>query len=179
MGRDVIVHLGKARHDGQGHVVIDRVHEHPDGTLENGVFIFPDDTLEWRAAEYDLDPGDLDLLMEIVIAECYVTPDSDHDMPALFTMATVADARAHHLAKCEEIRQKHFPKSKRIRSGARHVPEGDWQQHFVMHEEALSLKKKIVTRARLQVNIARPEKLDPHTERIKHLSNLIERGDSA
>lgn len=65
-------------------ITLSEVQETPDGTevylvkeTPNGardVHSFPLETLEWRAAEYDIDPADTDTLIDVIIHEPYM-PD--------------------------------------------------------------------------------------------------------
>ncbi|MGW6738667.1 hypothetical protein [Streptomyces sp. NPDC055013] len=52
----------------------------PDGTYHD--YYFPQDTLEWRAAEYDIDPTDVEGLLDIVLHEPHKAPVGRDD-PAL------------------------------------------------------------------------------------------------
>jgi hypothetical protein len=56
--------------------------------------IFPLDALEWRAAEYGIEPTDTDLLLDIVLHEPYLT-----DEPVVYTAASSAAARVIHLER--------------------------------------------------------------------------------
>jgi hypothetical protein len=54
----------------------------------------PDDTRETRAAEYDLDPSDPDVILDVVLAEPYLGEE-----PPLWEVDTVQEARDIHLAR--------------------------------------------------------------------------------
>lgn len=67
---------------------------------DQGGHCFPKDIFEWRAAEYDIDPTDMDTLVDIVLSEPFLN-DSDytagetlHDAPDLTT------AREAHKSRC-------------------------------------------------------------------------------
>lgn len=100
-----ITHSSVESHDGRWTVT--RQFFHDDGTIEDGVHVFPLDTLEWRAAEYNIDPGDVDTLLDIVLMEPYLTPEDWalgfrlHDAP------DVATARQDHLARCARVKLRH------------------------------------------------------------------------
>lgn len=89
---------------------------------------FPHDTLHWRAAEYDIDPADIDTLLDIVLHEPHI-PDPnnplyrDADIAAkqglmaasrgggqvpmtLANAPTLADARTAHLARVAEAKER-------------------------------------------------------------------------
>src|SRR5690349_8643049 len=53
--------------------------------------IFPLDILEWRAAEYGIDPTDTEQLLDFVLHEPYLT-----DEPVVHTAASPAAARVLH-----------------------------------------------------------------------------------
>lgn len=56
----------------------------------------PEDTLEWRAAEYEIDPAEVDLLMDIVLYES-VMP-IDNPIPLLYRAETIREAREGHVS---------------------------------------------------------------------------------
>lgn len=66
------------------------------GTILN-LFIFPEDTLEWRSAEYQIEPDQTDLLMDIVLYEGMLP--GPPGPPILFTAATIEEARETHVAR--------------------------------------------------------------------------------
>ncbi|MCX4813695.1 hypothetical protein OG601_24150 [Streptomyces sp. NBC_01239] len=93
----------------------------PDGNGHH--YIFPQDTLVSRAAEYDIDPMDVDTLLDIVLHEQFVNPDDDDKVTAgmrspalknqgkfrkgdlmptnLFNAPTIEHARDAHLARID------------------------------------------------------------------------------
>lgn len=100
-------------------------------------YIFPTDTLEWRAAEYGLDPLDLDTLLEIVLAEPYLDPDPEDPNLALFDAESVGEARDHHLKKVRKVVvDKDADAWERAKKGA------------VMSYQAIKLKAEHVQRGR-------------------------------
>lgn len=64
---------------------------------------FPEDTLEWRAAEYGIDPADMETLLEVVLYEPHLTHDP-YDPDLLDVAETVDKARTHHLARIGQLR---------------------------------------------------------------------------
>lgn len=176
MMQDVKISIGEAASDGRGHVVIKRQFTYPDGRVEDGVYIFPEDALEWRIAEYDLDPDDLDSVLEIVLAECHMDPLPDDETHYLFTAETVEDARALHLERCGEVWRKHFPRD--ARGGRdRHVPvTQDWKDLFVVHAEATSLKKQLVNQHRDKIRKNRESGRPSDVSRVERLRREL-KGD--
>lgn len=73
-----------------------------DGTVIPGTHTFPEDTMEWRAAEYGIDPADLDTLLDIVLHEPHL-PDDDQPELSLHNAPTIDAARDRHLARIKEI----------------------------------------------------------------------------
>jgi hypothetical protein len=132
--------------------------ERPDGMhIQHS---FPVDTLEWRAAEYDIDPADLDTLLDVVLAELHLTdltPGEDVTHPnGLFNAPDIETAREHHLTRCGAVE---------VVGADAHV----WdrvKRHAVMHPEALDLKRQHVARERARVAV-------PH-DRIAHLRQTLD-----
>ncbi|MFB7244652.1 hypothetical protein ACFCYX_19590 [Streptomyces populi] len=91
---------------GQRTIISSRVENTPRGAIatvvidvgEAGVkpvlHIFPLDALEWRAAEYGIDHTDVDLLLDCVLHEPYLTEDT-----VVHTAASPAAARVIHLER--------------------------------------------------------------------------------
>lgn len=138
------VHVGEAHSDGSGHWIIAKRVEHDDGMVEEGVFILPEDVLEWRAAEYGIDPSDLDTLFDLVIAEFFIQPD-DGDGPTLFETDDVDEARQAHLQRVSRAKWRH-----RISTRSKDHPATPVKGQFVMDDEALDLKRQIVQKRRQQ-----------------------------
>jgi hypothetical protein len=61
--------------------------------------IFPLDTLEWRAAEYDIDHTAVDDLLDIVLHEPYLTDDAP-----VYAAVTGAEARAVHRERIAAVK---------------------------------------------------------------------------
>lgn len=107
----------------------------PDGLPHRQTF--PVDTLEWRAAEYDIDPADTDTLLDMVLSEPFLDPDPDDPALSLFDAPDIEQARAHHLKKVAKVQVDKDPKAWE-----------DVKGHCVMHPEALDLKREHVRRVR-------------------------------
>lgn len=76
-----------------------------DGSLIQ--FTFPEDTLEWRAAEYQILPTEVDLLMDIVLYERFI--EEEPGRPDLWTATTTEEARERYVAKVMEAKQRNRP----------------------------------------------------------------------
>lgn len=91
-----------------------------DGATVRTAYIFPRDTLEWRAAEYGIDPADTETLLDIVLYEPHLEiPPDKH----LYGAETVKEAR-EHLLKAVSAKKAEAPRGKasgaaRVGSGAR------------------------------------------------------------
>lgn len=123
----------------------------PDGTV--GVHIMPVVALEWRAAEYGIDPTDVDTLLEVLLHEPHMpTEDSPQQGaravdtgPDLWTAANTDAARAAHLARVKacpvqidvrgakavaRVRAAHRPDSARIRAMREAVDTSRWLKQY-------------------------------------------------
>lgn len=80
-----------------------------DGSTEQRLYVLPQDTIEWRMAEYEYDPStDLDEVTEMVLFEAVVTDEPDLSHPDhLYNTASVEQARTRH-------RQRHRDRRKRL-----------------------------------------------------------------
>lgn len=133
----------------------------PDGSRH--MHVFPVDAPEWRAAEYELDPSDMDTLLEIVLAEPFLDPDPDDPTLSLFDADTIEEARDHHLKKVRKVAvDRDVDAWEKAKDGA------------VMDFEAIALKAEHVRRGRS----ARKEqkKRPPHRvpDRIEALRAALE-----
>ena len=61
---------------------------------------FPKDVFEWRAAEYDIDPADMDTLLDVVLSEPFIDPGDVKPGERLHDAPTIEEARRAHLARC-------------------------------------------------------------------------------
>lgn len=76
-----------------------------DGITDRATHVLPIDAVEWRAAEYGLDPvADHDEVLAIVLAEPHVPAPDDTDVFQLWNAPTVADARAALRARHAHVR---------------------------------------------------------------------------
>lgn len=67
----------------------------------------PLDTLEWRAAEYEIDPGDTDLLMDVVIYESVISQEGP--IHPLYLADSISQARDNHLGKIMQVKSQLRP----------------------------------------------------------------------
>ena len=143
--------FGQSLLDGRGHWVVEVTQTEDDGTVTTGTHTFPTDTLEWRAAEYGIDPSDVDTLMDIVLAEPYLTEEHWQTGSRLHDADTVGQARADHIARCAKVKLAHRMSTR----GKAAVPLQAVRERHDMHPEALELKREMVRRSREQHRRAR------------------------
>lgn len=130
---------------------------------------FPKDTLEWRAAEYGLNPADTTTLLDIVLAEPFLTPADHLPGESLHDAPTIEAARTAHVARCAQAKLRGRVST---RAAALKAAGGVLDPILTtspMSAEALSLKKEFTERARREFasRIREPE------DRIKKLREAI------
>lgn len=144
--------------------------QRPDGTT--ALHMFPADTLEWRAAEYGIDPADRDLLLDVVLAEPWMTDGVDYTHPrALHNAETIDDARQFHLARVAEV------KARYRFMGALHRRRLREESH--MDPEAIAVKRDYVRRQRDDLRRQRDAAAAeprPDPGRVTRLRDALERG---
>jgi hypothetical protein len=125
--------------------------------------VFPKDALEWRAAEYEIDPGDVDTLLGIILYEPFLDGHSHEHPKHLFNAASVKEAREYHTDRIAQARKAHPLED----------PDGHLEKirrGHLMHPEALGLKRADVVRGRAQRAAERAAKAaDPDGERLVRL----------
>lgn len=134
----------------------------PDGLRHRQSFRV--DTLEWRAAEYDIDPADKDTLLDMVLSEPFLDPDPDDPTLSLFDAPDIGRARVHHLRKVAQVEVEADPKAWE-----------DAKAYSLMHYQALDLKREHVRRGR-KAHQDRRERADTtrDTDRIAELRATLE-----
>lgn len=82
-----------------------------DGTVTGHGHSIPKETLEWRAAEYGLDPQtEFETILDVVLAEPYIAADEQVGSVVgeeLYDAPDIATARARHLARCARAKLAH------------------------------------------------------------------------
>lgn len=73
-----------------------------DGSTIKHVMTFPEDILEWRAAEYGIDPEDKETLLDIVLYEPLL-PDDDQPELSLHQAPSIEAARTRHLERIQAV----------------------------------------------------------------------------
>lgn len=142
--------------------------EHDDGTSTRHVHLFPLDTLEWRAAEYGVDPADTATLLDIVLAEPFLTPDDWAAGHQLHDAPDIDTARRDHLARCARVKLRH-----RISTRSKEHPCRRVAAESPLHPEAIELKRQLVEQARTAHASARAA---APPDRIAALRAAVEKG---
>lgn len=83
--------------------IVEHVPETPeDGEIwaEQSGHCFPKDIFEWRAAEYGIDPTDMDTLIDIVLAEPFLDDNDYAPGESLHDAPDITVARERHKSRC-------------------------------------------------------------------------------
>lgn len=121
----------------------------PDG--RTGVHIMPTSTLDWRAAEYGINPADVDTLLTVILHEPHMPTTDDGTGrytdagPDLWSAENSTAARTAHLARVQDcpiridvigvealdtIRSGHTPDLARIRAMREAVDTTRWLKKY-------------------------------------------------
>lgn len=117
-----------------------------DGSTMRYRYVFPTDTLEWRAAEYGIDPKDTATLLDIVLAEPHLTDEDFAPGTHLYEAPDIDTARRAHVARCAAVKWRH-----RIASRDASSPCHRIVQESPMDGEVLDLKRQLVAQHRAAV----------------------------
>lgn len=118
----------------------------PDGNCH--AYLMPTTILEWRAAEYGVDPADVDALMELILHEPHIPmiddgsgpryADGGPDLLSAESTSAARDAHAARVKACpvrinvrnakalDAVRTGHKPDAARIRAMREHVDTTRW-----------------------------------------------------
>lgn len=163
---------GDVAKDGRGHWVIqmqriyDEIPANGNPKIEEGVYVVPEDAFEWRAAEYGIDPLDINTLVDIILAEPFI--EAAEDIPPLFTAESIAEARRIHLSRCSEAKLKH-----RISTRGDAHPLQELKGNVLMNIEAVKLKSEIVARQRRIIQDTRDDPADRENDRLNQLRRIV------
>jgi hypothetical protein len=156
--------------DGQGHWIVHRrvtrTEEGSEPVVEEGIHAFPHDALEWRAAEYGIDPSDVDTLMDIILTEPYIASTDYEPGTTLYDAPSIEDARKAHLSRCAKVKLAH-----RMSTRGKNQPHVQRvKDNALMHPEAVEIKRDLVAQGRDAVrHRITIQATDPHTERLARL----------
>jgi hypothetical protein len=136
--------------------------------------IIPVDLMAWRVAEYGLDSGDLDTLIDIMICERYLPPqEMQPNTVPLWNAPTIEEARSKYLQLITNTKLKY-----RISTREKDSPLGRVKQMTPeMHPADIGLKALGVIMHRHRSNV---QKLDPDVFRaITHLEKAAAMHDGS
>jgi hypothetical protein len=156
--------------DGQGHWIVHRrvtrTEEGSEPVVEEGIHAFPHDALEWRSAEYGIDPSDVDTLMDIILTEPYIASTDYEPGTTLYDAPSIEDARKAHLSRCAKVKLAH-----RMSTRGKNQPHVQRvKDNALMHPEAVEIKRDLVAQGRDAVrHRITIQATDPHTERLARL----------
>ena len=154
--------------------------QNEDGTTRLLQLSLPADALEWRAAEYQIEPTEIDLLMDIVLYET-IMPQDNPGMPILYTASSIDEAREEHVGRVLEFKKKIRPVARAWKSNKQREQrltdagcDKKWTElitddalqrirtDHIMHHEVLFEKAMIIGRVRQVVrNRPRPSRVTP------------------
>ena len=137
------IEFSEPKDDGEGHWIIQVkktiTGEGVDPVIVDGIHVMPYDALEWRAAEYGIDSNDTDTLMDIILAEAFMSKDDYDPGTSLYEAQSVAQAREAHLARCARIKLRH-----RMSTRGKDHCLNKVKKECHMHPEAVKLKADLV-----------------------------------
>lgn len=167
--------FGDAKEDGAGHWVVTLTRVYDDGRpSEEGCHVFPLDAMEWRAAEYGIDPADRDTLLDIILTEAHLSDEERAEGPSLADADTVDEARAAHIARCAKVKL-------RYRMSTRGAQLDQVRKKSPMNPEAVEVKRSIVAQGREVQRRTRKlavlRNIDPDADRVRQLRAMKAAGD--
>lgn len=132
-----------------------------DGQKTKHLFVFPEHTLEWRAAEYDIDHTDKDTLLDIVLHEPHLDDGVTLDHPrSLLRAASRTSARDFHLQRIQDLKSKVSIKEAEPQKGARAAKSTSVFQHIKDNTEispsVVKMKRRYVEDRRAKANTTTP-----------------------
>ena len=157
----------------EGHIVRDQpvwvafgTQTDDDGTMVPYMHQFPCDTLEWRAAEYGIDPADVDTLLDIVLAEPYLTPQDWATGVHLYEHpdADMDTVKADHIARCAKAATRLKLSTKPDKKDKKpHALDRIRDEHSQwVDSEVVELKSELIARHRREVSNLKASKANEH-----------------
>lgn len=126
-----------------GHWFVAQTHTDDDGSTRRHMYVFPLDTLEWRAAEYGIPHTDTATLLDIVMAEPHMREQDWATGHQLHSAPDIATARKDHLARVAAVKLRH-----RIGTRGKGNPLARVEQESPIHPEVIAVKAEHVAQAR-------------------------------
>lgn len=147
--------------DSKWHIIYEETAD--DGAVKKVKLVAPLDMMEWRAAEYNLNPNNIDQLIDIILCEQYIPQSHFESDKGLFKVGDIAEARAEYLRLIAEIKW-HY----RLTTRRKDSPVSYIRNRAIHNPSAIALKGANVM---LQRHVQGAEKLPEHTLMV--VSNLI------
>lgn len=114
-----------------------------DGTSTRLMYLLPLDAMEWRAAEYQIDPADTATLLDIVMAEPHLTPADWAAGTTLHDAPDIETARRDHIARCAAVKLRHRLSTRVAGSVLARV-----QSESLMDRDTIAVKAEFVAHVR-------------------------------
>lgn len=156
-----------------------------DVTYDNGFVTehghsIPKETLEWRAAEYQLDPvAEFETILDIVLAEPYIDEAEQVGRVTgqeLIDAPDIPTARAHHLSRCARAKLKHRITTRKVTSVRSLVqlanPLDVIRNGAVIDPVVVAVKQEHVRKMRLDHADRRNESPSARAERVAEALNV-------
>lgn len=140
-------------------------------TTEHGHSI-PKDTLEWRAAEYDLDPTtEFETILDIVLTEPYIAPEDRVVGEGLHDAPDITMARTQHINRCAKAKLKHRISTRQQTGQARNGKAAPHPLDMIRNDAIIDpvvveIKKEHVRRTRAEHGVRRTESAQSRALRI-------------
>lgn len=146
-------------------VVYDVTHDNGFAT-QHGHSI-PKETLEWRAAEYELDPStDFETILDIVLAEPFVASEEQVGSVSgmeLIDAPDIETAKAHHVSRCARAKLKHRITTRKA-AGAKALKVDEPANPLDMIRNGAVIDPVVVAVKREHVRRTRAERLNRRVE---------------
>lgn len=181
--------IGVEEHDGESLLATVDVTD-DEGKAVRLAYIFPKDTMEWRAAEYDIDPSETEVLLDIILFEPHIKVPPERQ---LYVAESHDDARSYLLGaiaqkKAESARER---AQMRLPEGKGKSPEENARARVLelshLDPEVIVAKREMVQvlRGRLiQARRARAaqsfrQAANPQNSRRAHYSKILKEMNDA
>lgn len=92
-----------------------------DGSTRPYLQVSPYDQMEWRAAEYNINPSDLNTLIDIMICEQFIKSEWYHTDKSIWNSPTIENAREALISEIAQIKLKYRISTRAKDSPLQHV----------------------------------------------------------
>ena len=150
-----------------------------DGSIAGHGHSIPKETLEWRAAEYELDPAtEFETILDIVLAEPFIAAEEQAGSVVggeLYDAPDIATARARHVSRCARAKLKHRISTRaKTNDAAKTLVEIDNPLDVIRHgavieSSVVAVKHEHVRRVRADVASRKKETPQDRAVRVAEL----------